>query len=102
VSISIAVRRRVRSVLILGPVLAMLTFGCSQAPLPEAGSKAAGLYVEKCGTCHRVFYPSSLTPKMWEAMVSRMEIEMSRRGMTLGAEDKTEILDYLSRNAGVR
>ena len=76
------------------------TSGCTK-PLPEEGSPAALLYVEKCGTyCHRPYQPVGLKPKMWETMVARMEIEMIRRGMPFSASDRAKILDYLRRNAG--
>jgi hypothetical protein len=39
---------------------------------------------------------------MWVAMVDRMEILMKRRGMKLLPEQRTEILEYLERNAGGR
>lgn len=39
---------------------------------------------------------------MWEAIVTRMEVEISRRGLVLPAEEREEILAYLRRNAGTR
>jgi len=74
--------------------------GCTK-PLPEEGSPAERLYVEKCGTyCHRPYQPASMKMKMWETMLARMEIEMIRRGMPFSTKDRATILDYLSRNAG--
>jgi hypothetical protein len=83
-------------------LLATAAFGCTPEPLPEAGTEAAALYTERCGSCHRLYRPGALTSKMWEAMVTRMEIEMSRRGIALRVEDRETILDYLRRNAGTR
>jgi hypothetical protein len=80
---------------------AATTLGCMRKPLPEEGSPAALLYVEKCGTyCHLPYQPVALKPKMWETMVARMEIEMARRGMPFSPIDRAQILDYLKRNAG--
>ena len=44
--------------------------------------------------------PGVLKAKMWEAMVTRMEGEMSRRGLVLAPADRDTILAYLKRNAG--
>jgi hypothetical protein len=81
-------------------VLAAAMAACTPAPLPEEGSADAKLYAERCGGCHPVYRPSVLKPKMWEAMVARMEIEMSRRGLVLAPIDRDAILAYLKRNAG--
>ena len=80
-------------------VLAVLAAGCG-SPLPETGTPAADLYVRRCSTCHPPYNPALLTAKMWEAMVQRMEGEMSRRGIPLSPDDKAAILGYLARNAG--
>lgn len=74
--------------------------GCTPEPLPEEGSASATLYQERCGTCHRAYQPRLLKPKMWEAIVARMEIEMLRRGVPITPAERRAILDYLSRNAG--
>lgn len=81
-------------------VLAAVMAACTPAPLPEEGSADARLYVERCGGCHPVYRPNVLKPKMWETMVARMEIEMSRRGLVLAPSERDQILAYLKRNAG--
>jgi len=73
---------------------------CTPTPLPEEGTAAQILYAERCGGCHAVFQPSMLTGRMWDTMVSRMEVTMRRRGVPLAEADRTEILAYLQRNAG--
>jgi hypothetical protein len=84
----------------VGVAILAMSSGCTR-PLPEEGSPAERLYVEKCGTyCHRPYQPASMKMKMWETMVARMEIEMIRRGMPFSGRDRATILDYLSRNAG--
>ena len=91
---------RLVGVTLLSAAALTTSSGCTK-PLPEEGSPAALVYVEKCGTyCHRPYQPASLKPKMWETMVARMEIEMIRRGMPFSAKDRATILDYLRRNAG--
>jgi len=81
-------------------VLALAAASCTPKPLPEEGSADARLYVERCGGCHVVYRPEVLKAKMWETMVARMEVEMSRRGVTLPPSDRDAILAYLKRNAG--
>ncbi len=81
-------------------VLAAAMAACTEPPLPEEGSADARLYAERCGGCHPVYRPGVLKPKMWEAMVARMEIEMSRRGLVLAPAERDAILAYLKRNAG--
>jgi hypothetical protein len=49
-----------------------------------------------------VYRPELMTAAMWRTMVDRMEREMVRRGRSLDAASKEEILAYLARNAGTR
>ena len=70
-------------------------------PLPEAGSKAAAVYQQRCGNCHAAYHPALLSRGMWELMVRRMEdSEMAAAGEILDGADRREILAYLRRNAG--
>jgi hypothetical protein len=89
----------VRASLAIAALAALLT-GCEPTPMPEAGSADAKLYVERCSGCHPAYRPEVLKAKMWETMVARMEIEMSRRGLALAPPDRDAILAYLKRNAG--
>jgi hypothetical protein len=94
-------RARVHCALALLAAVTLLdTAACSPKPLPEADSPGAKLYVEKCNGCHVAYRPELLTAAMWQTMVARMEIEMRRRGIEMDAKTKSEILDYLTRNAG--
>ena len=86
------------SVVVVATVLAVAA--CTPAPLPEEGSADARLYSERCGGCHPVYQPGVLKPKMWETLIARMEIEMSRRGLALPPAERDAILAYLKRNAG--
>jgi mono/diheme cytochrome c family protein len=90
-------RRHVLTVFFLALVIASLS-GCN-ASLPEPESPAARLYQQRCSQCHRLYGPTLLTPEMWTVMVSRMEQEMSRRGVaSLKVEEKQTILEYLRKH----
>lgn len=79
-------------------LLALALAGCD-ATLPEPDSAAAQLYGRRCGGCHRLYAPGSLTPAMWEMQVGRMQGEMTRRGVApLTAAEREEILEYLRRH----
>jgi mono/diheme cytochrome c family protein len=96
-------RKRFGLVLVAVTVVAtVLAGGCSKKPLPEDGTPAERLYVKHCGTCHRAYRPGLLTPTMWETMMSRMELEMKRRGTVMTRSERDEIMAYLLRNAGGR
>ncbi len=92
-----------RATKVVSVVVVLVASGCEPRPLPEEGSVSAELYRQRCGgTCHILYYPTVMTAGMWTAMVERMEIEMYRRGVPLGAADKDEILAYLHRNSGTQ
>ena len=73
---------------------------CSQ-PLPEEGSPAASLYASRCGGCHVVYQPKSMTMAMWKLQIDRMDQKYRAAGIAVpSADEKTQILDYLNRHAG--
>ena len=75
--------------------------GCSRAPLPDGNSAAARLYGERCGGCHRLYDPRSLTAAMWRIQVAAMMPKIAEAGQEpLSASDQAVILSYLERNAG--
>lgn len=79
-----------------------LSAGC-RGKLPEAESAEAKLYVAKCNDCHTAYNPKLLTADMWQVQVARMEAnQMRRAGIPLSAEERRQILDYLTRHAGNR
>jgi mono/diheme cytochrome c family protein len=91
------------ALLIAVPLLAaFLSAGCQQPkPLPEQGTYAQQLYVERCGACHRPYRPSSMTAAMWEAQIEAMDAKIMQAGQPpLSPEQHLTILDYLKRNAG--
>lgn len=80
----------------------MAAAGCSH-PLPEAGSAAERLYLERCGSCHRPYQPRSLTAAMWQAQLVAMRQKIAAAGQPpLTPAQDHEILEYLQRNAGVQ
>ena len=76
---------------------------CQPRPLPEAGSDAARTYVERCGQCHPVYDPHSMTGAMWQTQVELMDTKIRQAGMEpLTGDQRHTILDYLTRNAGTQ
>lgn len=83
--------------LIVGTMTVML--GCSHA-LPDPDSPGAKLYQARCGTCHPLHEPRSLTAAMWEIQVTKMRETMRRRGARpLDESEETLVLDYLRAHA---
>jgi Dihaem cytochrome c len=80
----------------------LLFAGCQKSKrLPEQGSYAQQLYVDRCGVCHRPYSPASMTAAMWEAQVEVMRVKIEQAGQPpLSPEQHLTILDYLKRNAG--
>jgi cytochrome c5 len=73
--------------------------GCSRA-LPDAESPGAQLYAARCGTCHALHEPRSLTAAMWDVQVERMRETMRRRGARpLTADEEAVLLGYLHAHA---
>jgi hypothetical protein len=84
-----------RGVIALG-ALALVAAGCD-ARLPDPESPGAHLYATRCGGCHRVYAPGSLTAAMWQVTVQRMQGEMVRRGVpALTTDEQATLLAYLS------
>jgi cytochrome c5 len=77
----------------------MIAAGCTHA-LPDADSPGAQVYAARCGTCHDVHDPRSLTAAMWDIQVARMQDTMRRRGTRpLDDQERALVLDYLHRHA---
>ena len=72
--------------------------GCD-ARLPEPEAPGARLYAARCGGCHRLYAPGSLTADMWTLTVTRMQGELARRGVApLTADEQATVLAYLHRH----
>lgn len=73
--------------------------GCD-ARLPDPASPGARLYAARCGGCHRLYAPGSLTAAMWTLTVQRMQGELVRRGVApLTAEEQRALLAYLAQHS---
>jgi mono/diheme cytochrome c family protein len=88
---------RVRRVALVGSIV--LAAGCTRA-LPDADAPGAQMYAARCGTCHAVHDPRSLTAAMWVVQVGRMQETMRRRGAKpLDEQERALVLDYLRSHA---
>jgi hypothetical protein len=82
-------------------VAACIVSACHPAPLPEADSRDARLYVTRCGQCHVPYNPKELTRAMWDTQVMMMDVKIQNAGLPpLSSDDRETILEYLQRNAG--
>jgi hypothetical protein len=80
-------------------LLAALVAGCD-ARLPEPESPGARLYAARCGGCHRLYAPGTMTTAMWKVTVTRMQGELTRRGLpSLSSIDEALLLEYLDRHS---
>ena len=81
--------------------LGMVIAGC--ASLPEPDSPGVRVFAARCGTCHRVYMPSSMTWPMWEYQLGRMRLlfEQLRRPW-LTPEEERLVTEYLQTHAGGR
>jgi hypothetical protein len=84
-------------------LLCNVVSGCSPN-IPEADTPAARLYVNRCGGCHMLHAPGSMTAAMWDMQVERMQGELVRRGIApLTKDERQTLIDYLHRHsAGVQ
>jgi diheme cytochrome c len=56
---------------------------------------------ERCGGCHRVYPPGTMTAEMWNLQIDRMRAIYARRGIPWLAPDEERALhEYISVHAG--
>jgi hypothetical protein len=68
--------------------------------LPEPESEGAQTFARRCGECHRVYQPGSMTWPMWEYQLGRMKVLFTQLHRPwLSAEEEHVVVDYLQRNA---
>jgi hypothetical protein len=80
----------------------LLIAGCAAGrptPIPDAGSPAARLYVEKCGPCHSVPHPKRHTFAEWEHIILMMKERMESKEMSFTPEEKMIVLNYLKEHS---
>jgi hypothetical protein len=81
-------------------LLALVAAGCGP-DLPEPEAPGARVLQARCGGCHRVFPPASMTFAMWKLQVERMRPRFAERGVPwLTSPEEQSLLDYLARHAG--
>ena len=90
-----------RPLSVLALALVLVLAGCKPKPLPERGSAAEVLYSNRCGGCHRVYPPSTMTAAMWSEQIVAMRQKIAEAGQPpMSTFDEHQILSYLQRHAG--
>ena len=78
----------------------MVGAGCGGS-LPDPESRGAQVLAGRCGGCHRVYTPGSMTFEMWKAQLVNMRVLFAKRGIPwLSSDDERALLDYLQAHAG--
>lgn len=71
--------------------------------LPEPDSPGAVVLRTRCGGCHRLYAPGSMTYAMWEVQMDRMRRLYAERGHPwLPADEERALLAYLAAHAGTQ
>ncbi len=79
-------------------LVATVSRGCG-VKIPEEGTAQALLFRERCTECHDLIAPQSMTPKMWETIIGRLDGNSKRGHPALPTEVREPLLDYIMRNA---
>jgi hypothetical protein len=78
----------------------LLAVGCG-ATLPDPDAPGARVMRARCGGCHRLYAPSTMTAEMWKVQVARMQALFAQRGIPpLTAEEARALVEYLTTHAG--
>jgi len=89
---------RAAAVALAGVVLSAV--GCGGS-LPDPESPGARVLAQRCGGCHRVYPPGSMTADMWRYQIDRMRgLFAERRIPWLAPNDERALVDYLVAHAG--
>lgn len=74
--------------------------GCGTA-LPDPDAPGARVMQARCGGCHRLYAPSTMTAEMWKVQVARMQALFAQGGIPpLTADDERVLMEYLVAHAG--
>ena len=85
---------------ILSAVLAAVLAGCS-VELPDPDSPGARVLATRCGGCHRLYAPGTMTLAMWDLQLDRMRRLYAQRGIAwLSPEEEATLRTYLATHAG--
>jgi len=78
----------------------LLLVACS-VELPDPDDPGARVYRNRCGGCHRLYAPQSMTFGMWQVQLERMERLYAERGIRwLSPAEQHALLRYLETHAG--
>jgi hypothetical protein len=56
---------------------------------------------QRCGGCHRVYAPASMTMEMWKFQLGRMQQLFAQRGLPwLSPDEEQAVFAYLAQHAG--
>jgi hypothetical protein len=84
-----------------GVLVIMLALVACAPELPEPDSPGARVYRERCGGCHVVYAPGSMTIAMWDVQLDRMRRLFAQRGLPwLAADEERTLRAYLAAHAG--
>lgn len=74
--------------------------GCGPS-LPDPESPGARVLTARCGGCHRIYPPQTMTIEMWRYQLGRMHALFAERGIPwLAPGDERALQDYLATHAG--
>ncbi len=91
--------RLTRAAALLGGAL-LLAAGCGPS-LPDPESPGARVLASRCGGCHRVYAPGTMTADMWRFQLDRMHQLFAQRGLPwLAPADEQALLEYVTSHAG--
>ena len=77
-------------------VLTAICVAACTPSLPDPQSAGAEVYAARCGSCHTVYAPGTLTAAMWDVQIERMQPIMRRRGVNpLTEQERYLITSYL-------
>jgi mono/diheme cytochrome c family protein len=82
--------------------LSVLLTACAGAPtpIPDAESRGALIYAQKCSTCHSLPHPKRHRYAEWVTMVKLMEAHMQKDNTApLTDQERSLILNYLKEQA---
>jgi len=89
-----------RRVLVL---IGALGLGACGPDLPEPTSPGAQVLATRCGGCHTVHAPASMTIAMWDVQLERMRRLFRQRGYPwLAPEEERLLRGYLAKHAGTQ
>ena len=82
-------------------MIAMAGLAACAPDLPDPTSPGARVMQARCGGCHTVQAPGSMTIAMWDVQLDRMRRLFAQRGVPwLSADEERVLRAYLATHAG--